>query len=80
MGEPDNYIGNFIHCFQLLKMSLDDWEFLVLDNAFLVHHGFKKHTDFSPTKRRELDRNRRLLQQYELELVDELWVADVGLF
>ncbi|KAL8590085.1 hypothetical protein ACOMHN_034316 [Nucella lapillus] len=50
------------------EMHVAGFTFAVLDNAFLIHKGFKTHTGFHPTKEEEQNRNRLLFRKFKEEL------------
>ncbi|GFO27908.1 N-acetyllactosaminide beta-1,3-n-acetylglucosaminyltransferase [Plakobranchus ocellatus] len=53
---------------QVCEMHIAGFTFHVLDNAFLVHMGFKKQNSFHSDKDAENDRNRLLFRKYKEEL------------
>lgn len=46
------------------------YKFAVLNNAFLLHKGFKTPGGFHPDKDAELEHNRNLFRQFKLQLKD----------
>ena len=53
---------------QVCEMHVAGYDFAVLDNAFLVHKGFKTRAGFHPTKDQEQTRNRLLFRKLKEEL------------
>ncbi|RUS77678.1 hypothetical protein EGW08_014575 [Elysia chlorotica] len=53
---------------QVCEMHVAGFTFHVLDNAFLVHKGFKRESGFHSSKKAENDRNRLLFRKYKEEL------------
>ncbi|KAK3726974.1 hypothetical protein QZH41_014722 [Actinostola sp. cb2023] len=51
---------------QVCETNIAGYNFAVLDNAFLVHHGLKRN--FHKNKEKENDRNRDLFRQFKREL------------
>jgi N-acetyllactosaminide beta-1,3-N-acetylglucosaminyltransferase len=49
-------------------MNIAGYKFAVLNNAFLVHKGFKFPDKFHKTKEIENNRNRDLFRQFKREL------------
>ena len=49
-------------------MHVAGYDFAVLNNAFLVHKGFKTQTGFHATKDDEQNRNRLLFRKLKEEL------------
>ncbi|GFR66627.1 N-acetyllactosaminide beta-1,3-N-acetylglucosaminyltransferase [Elysia marginata] len=50
------------------EMHVAGFTFHVLDNAFLVHKGFKRQSGFHGSRHAENDRNRLLFRKYKEEL------------
>lgn len=53
---------------QVCEMHVAGYEFAVLDNAFVVHKGFKSPTGFHASKDDEQNRNRLLFRKFKEEL------------
>lgn len=53
---------------QVCEMHVAGYEFSVLDNAFLLHKGFKTQDGFHETKDEEQNRNRLLFRKFKEEL------------
>lgn len=53
---------------QVCELHIAGYRFLVLNNHFLVHKGFKRHDKFHDQKDQELERNRLLFRQFKNEL------------
>ncbi|XP_070180229.1 beta-1,4-glucuronyltransferase 1-like [Littorina saxatilis] len=53
---------------QVCEMHVAGYNFAVLNNAFLLHKGFKSQTSFHPTKEEEQNRNRLLFRKFKEEL------------
>nr|KAG5694590.1 hypothetical protein BaRGS_015003 [Batillaria attramentaria] len=53
---------------RVCEMHVAGYEFAVLNNAFLVHKGFKTKTGFHTTKDNEQNRNRLLFRKFKEEL------------
>lgn len=53
---------------QVCNLHVIGYRFLILNNHFLVHKGFKKHDKFHDGKDLELERNRQLFRQFKNEL------------
>lgn len=53
---------------QVCELHIAGYRFLVLNNHFLVHKGFKRHDQFHDQKDQELERNRLLFRQFKNEL------------
>ncbi|KAH7641814.1 Beta-1,4-glucuronyltransferase 1 [Dermatophagoides farinae] len=53
---------------QTCELNMAGYQFVVLNNAFLIHRGFKTSGDFHPTKDVELERNRILYRKFKLQL------------
>ncbi|XP_041354474.1 beta-1,4-glucuronyltransferase 1-like [Gigantopelta aegis] len=53
---------------QVCEMHIAGFQFSVLNNAFLVHHGFKEPKEFHKTKEDELNKNRLLFRRFKEEL------------
>ncbi|XP_072345418.1 beta-1,4-glucuronyltransferase 1 [Scyliorhinus torazame] len=53
---------------QACELHVAGYSFAVLDNAFLIHKGFKLATEFHPQKDEENRRNRILFRQFKQEL------------
>lgn len=61
--------GNMkLFLFQSCELHVAGFQFLVLDNAFIVHRGFKTVTDFHETKEMEQNQNRLLFRKFKQEL------------
>lgn len=56
--------------FQVCELNIDGYKFAVLNNAFLIHKGFKTPNNFHPEKDLELERNRVLFRKFKLQLKD----------
>lgn len=54
--------------FQSCELHTAGFQFLVLDNAFIVHRGFKTVKDFHETKELEQNQNRLLFRKFKQEL------------
>lgn len=72
------YIGMLIkktffqlESFQVCELNVAGYKFAVLNNAFLVHKGFKTPNNFHPDKDLELERNRVLFRKFKLQLKDK---------
>ena len=58
-----------ISCFwQACELHVAGFKFTVLNNAFLMHHGYKKNTGFHLTKDIEQEQNRILFRLFKEEL------------
>ncbi|XP_067877596.1 beta-1,4-glucuronyltransferase 1 [Heterodontus francisci] len=53
---------------QACELHVAGYTFAVLDNAFLIHKGFKLASEFHPQKDEENRRNRMLFRQFKQEL------------
>lgn len=53
---------------QVCELNMARYRFAVLNNAFLVHDGFKQTNTFHATKDAELEHNRMLFRQFKLQL------------
>ncbi|KAL1138533.1 hypothetical protein AAG570_008596, partial [Ranatra chinensis] len=53
---------------QVCELHVAGYTFSVLNNAFLVHRGFKTTTSFHPDKEKDQDHNRMLFRQFKAEL------------
>ncbi|XP_048381120.1 beta-1,4-glucuronyltransferase 1 [Stegostoma tigrinum] len=53
---------------QACELHVAGYSFAVLDNAFLIHKGFKLASEFHPQKDEENRRNRILFRQFKQEL------------
>ncbi|OTF79921.1 N-acetyllactosaminide beta-1,3-N-acetylglucosaminyltransferase-like [Euroglyphus maynei] len=53
---------------QTCELNMAGYQFAVLNNAFLIHRGFKTSDDFHPTKDVELEHNRILYRKFKLQL------------
>lgn len=53
---------------QVCEMHVAGFTFHVLDNAFLLHKGFKRQSGFHGSRNAENDRNRLLFRKYKEEL------------
>lgn len=49
-------------------MHVAGYEFGILNNAFLLHKGFKTESGFHATKDNEQNRNRQLFRKFKEEL------------
>ena len=54
--------------FQVCELHVAGYKFSVLDNAFLVHKGFKSTDSFHAGKDLEQEQNRLLFRQFKEEL------------
>ena len=52
----------------MCELHVAGYKFSVLNNAFLLHRGFKTAGGFHASKTAEQDRNRLLFRQYKEEL------------
>ena len=52
-------------------MHIAGYKFAVLNNAFLLHHGFKTSESFHRTKQLEQEHNRLLFRKFKQELKDK---------
>ena len=67
---------SFCYCFQygfnrisqVCETHIAGYDFAVLNNAFLVHHGFKVKEGFHSSKDDENARNRELFREFKREL------------
>lgn len=53
---------------QACELHVAGYEFWVLNEAFVVHKGFKLPSDFHPQKDAENRRNRELFRQFKQDL------------
>lgn len=53
---------------QVCETHVAGYRFVVLNNGFLVHHGFKKKENFHSSKEMENARNRELFRKFKREL------------
>lgn len=53
---------------QTCEMYMAGFKFVVLNNAFLVHPGFKYLEDLHPSYQAELDKNFRLYKQFQKDM------------
>lgn len=53
---------------QVCELHVAGYRFTILNNAFIVHNGFKTKESFHPRKEEELELNRRLYRQFKSEL------------
>ena len=53
---------------QVCELHVAGYKFAILDNAFLVHKGFKTPDTFHLTKDMEQERNRLLFRQFKEQL------------
>ena len=53
---------------QMCELHVAGYEFAVLDNAFLLHPGFKSTKDLHATFREELHKNQALYEVFQQEL------------
>nr|XP_027199019.1 beta-1,4-glucuronyltransferase 1-like [Dermatophagoides pteronyssinus] len=53
---------------QTCELNMAGYQFAVLNDAFLIHRGFKTTDDFHPTKDAELEHNRILYRKFKLQL------------
>ena len=59
---------DYFYLFQLCEMHLMGFQFVVLNNAFLVHRGFKEENSFHANKTQEHQRNKELFEQFKSEM------------
>jgi len=53
---------------QVCESHIAGYDFVVLNNAFLVHHGFKTKEGFHSAKNEENNRNRNIFRTFKKEL------------
>jgi len=53
---------------QVCELHVSGFQFQVLDDAFVLHHGFKEKSGFHDAKQVENDRNRELFRTFKREL------------
>ena len=53
---------------QVCETHIAGYDFVVLNNAFLVHHGFKTKEGFHSAKDEENNRNRDIFRTFKKEL------------
>jgi N-acetyllactosaminide beta-1,3-N-acetylglucosaminyltransferase len=53
---------------KVCELHVAGYKFSVLDNAFLVHQGFKTPDSFHAEKDEDQERNRLLFRQFKTEL------------
>lgn len=59
----------FINCkFQVCELHVAGYTFSVLNNAFLIHRGFKTSDSFHEDKDKDQNNNRHLFRQFKAEL------------
>lgn len=56
--------------FQVCELHMAGYRFAILNNAFLVHKGFKVQGVFHSNKDLELEHNRMLFRQFKIQLKD----------
>ncbi|KAH9406088.1 Beta-1,4-glucuronyltransferase 1 [Tyrophagus putrescentiae] len=60
----------YISANSVCELHMAGYRFAVLNNAFLLHKGFKTPGGFHPDKDAELEHNRNLFRQFKLQLKD----------
>ena len=76
----DNSVPNFDERFrqygfnrlsQLCELHVAGYKYAVLNDAFLIHQGYKTTQSFHPGRSRDIENNRLNFRQFKMELKDK---------